>query len=312
RLVDWGHARRTPPRRRRPHPAGAAPLPHLRDRDRRLPAAARAHDGVPLRVRVGHRTRRPVRAPHAAAARAHRRRQPVDDHPHRPRLALRRLPRARLPALAARALQLPAVLLHRPRRDHPGAVVLLRGEGAQARGGATPRRGAGGGGRVSVDQPTEQRPVLVVDFGAQYAQLIARRVREAGVYSEIVPHTVGAEEIRAKNPVGIVLSGGPSSVYEEGSPSLDPAVLELGVPTLGICYGFQVMAQQLGGEVAKTGSREYGSTAVRLVGDGGGLLAGQPAEQIAWMSHGDSVVRAPDGFEVLASSEGTPVAAFAN
>ena len=165
---------------------------------------------------------------------------------------------------------------------------------------------------MSVDQPTEQRPVLVVDFGAQYAQLIARRVREAGVYSEIVPHTVGAEEIRAKNPVGIVLSGGPSSVYEEGSPSLDPAVLELGVPTLGICYGFQVMAQQLGGEVAKTGSREYGSTAVRLVGDGGGLLAGQPAEQIAWMSHGDSVVRAPDGFEVLASSEGTPVAAFAN
>jgi len=159
---------------------------------------------------------------------------------------------------------------------------------------------------------SSQRPVLVVDFGAQYAQLIARRVREAGVYSEIVPHTVTAEEIRAKNPVGIVLSGGPSSVYEEGSPDLDPEVLELGVPTLGICYGFQVMAQQLGGEVAKTGNREYGSTEVRLAGDGGTFLGGQPAEQIAWMSHGDSVVRAPEGFEVLASSDATPVAAFAD
>ena len=159
---------------------------------------------------------------------------------------------------------------------------------------------------------TSQRPVLVVDFGAQYAQLIARRVREAGVYSEIVPHTVTAEEIRARNPVGIVLSGGPSSVYEEGSPDLDTGILELGIPTMGICYGFQVMAQQLGGEVARTGNREYGSTAVRLAGAPSVFLDGQPAEQIAWMSHGDSVVRAPDGFEVLASSEATPVAAFAN
>ena len=161
---------------------------------------------------------------------------------------------------------------------------------------------------------TAQRPVLVVDFGAQYAQLIARRVREAGVYSEIVPHTITAEELAEKNPVGIVLSGGPSSVYEEGSPSLDEGILELGVPTLGICYGFQVMAQQLGGEVAKTGAREYGSTEVRLVAgtDGGTLLAEQPIEQVAWMSHGDSVVKAPDGFEVLAASDSTPVAAFAN
>ena len=161
---------------------------------------------------------------------------------------------------------------------------------------------------------TAQRPVLVVDFGAQYAQLIARRVREAGVYSEIVPHTISAEELAEKNPVGIVLSGGPSSVYEEGSPSLDEGILELGVPTLGICYGFQVMAQQLGGEVAKTGAREYGSTEVRLVAgtDGGTLLAEQPIEQVAWMSHGDSVVKAPEGFEVLAASDSTPVAAFAN
>lgn len=159
---------------------------------------------------------------------------------------------------------------------------------------------------------TEHRPVLVVDFGAQYAQLIARRVREAGVYSEIVPHSVTADEIRAKNPAGIVLSGGPSSVYEEGSPSLDPGILDLGVPVMGICYGFQVMAQQLGGEVARTGGREYGSTQVRLAGDPGVLLGGQPAEQTAWMSHGDSVVRAPEGFEVLASSDVTPVAAFGN
>jgi GMP synthase (glutamine-hydrolysing) len=159
---------------------------------------------------------------------------------------------------------------------------------------------------------TDARPVLVVDFGAQYAQLIARRVREADVYSEIVPHTVTAEEVRAKNPVGIVLSGGPSSVYEPGSPTLDPGILELGVPVMGICYGFQVMAQQLGGEVAKTGAREYGSTAVTLAEGESSLLGGQPLAQTTWMSHGDSVVRAPEGFAVLASSESTPVAAFAS
>ena len=105
--------------------------------------------------------------------------------------------------------------------------------------------------------------MLVVDFGAQYAQLIARRVREANVYSEIVPHTVTAAEVAAKRPSGIVLSGGPSSVYEEGAPQLDEAIFDLGVPVLGICYGFQVMATALGGEVAHTGQREYGSTAVR-------------------------------------------------
>jgi len=163
------------------------------------------------------------------------------------------------------------------------------------------------------EQPTEQRPVLVVDFGAQYAQLIARRVREASVYSEIVPHTITAEEVRAKNPVGIVLSGGPSSVYEQGAPALDEGILRLGVPTLGICYGFQVMAQQLGGEVAHTGHREYGSTAVTArTDDENALLAGQPEAQTVWMSHGDSVSRAPAGFEVLASTATTPVAAFAN
>ena len=159
---------------------------------------------------------------------------------------------------------------------------------------------------------TSQQPVLVVDFGAQYAQLIARRVREAGVYSEVVPHTITAAEVAARNPAALVLSGGPSSVYEPAAPSLDAGVLELGIPTLGICYGFQVMATQLGGEVAQTGQREYGATPVALVDDGGVLLAGSPAAQTVWMSHGDSVSRAPEGFQVLASSASTPVAAFAN
>lgn len=159
---------------------------------------------------------------------------------------------------------------------------------------------------------TDHRPVLVVDFGAQYAQLIARRVREASVYSEIVPHTITAEEVAAKNPVGIVLSGGPSSVYEPGSPTLDPGILQLGVPVMGICYGFQVMAQQLGGEVAKTGRREYGATTTTIHGDGGALLTEQPETQTTWMSHGDSVAKAPEGFQVLASTPDTPVAAFAS
>jgi len=163
------------------------------------------------------------------------------------------------------------------------------------------------------DQPeTSQRPVLVVDFGAQYAQLIARRVREAGVYSEIVPHDATAADISAKNPVGIILTGGPSSVYEEGAPRLDPDVLELGVPTLGICYGFQVMAQTLGGRVAHTGLREYGATDAVIAGDGGILLGGQPAEQNVWMSHGDQVAEAPEGFTVLAKTGATEVAAFGN
>ncbi len=137
-------------------------------------------------------------------------------------------------------------------------------------------------------------------------------MREANVYSEIVPHTISVDEIAARKPAGIVLSGGPSSVYEPGAPAVDPRIFELGVPVLGICYGFQAMAKALGGEVANTGLREYGSTAVTLAGDGGSLLGEQPAEQTVWMSHGDSVASAPQGFEVLASSGSTPVAAFAS
>ncbi len=162
------------------------------------------------------------------------------------------------------------------------------------------------------EQNTAHRPVLVVDFGAQYAQLIARRVREAGVYSEIVPHTITAAEVREMLPAGMFLSGGPSSVYADEAPGFDSEIFSLGIPTLGICYGFQVMARALGGEVAHTGRREYGSTDAVLSGDGGKLLSGQPADQTVWMSHGDSVSAAPDGFQVLASTASTPVAAFGN
>ncbi|MGO3796749.1 MAG: glutamine-hydrolyzing GMP synthase, partial [Pauljensenia sp.] len=155
------------------------------------------------------------------------------------------------------------------------------------------------------------RPVLVVDFGAQYAQLIARRVREASVYSEIVPHTMPVDEILAKDPAAIILSGGPSSVYAEGAPGIDPALFSAGVPVLGICYGFQAMAQALGGRVGRTGTREYGHTEVRIdEGAHSRLLAGTPAVQTVWMSHGDAVEQAPEGFTVTASTDQTPVAAF--
>nr|WP_279221341.1 glutamine-hydrolyzing GMP synthase [Actinomyces lilanjuaniae] len=152
-------------------------------------------------------------------------------------------------------------------------------------------------------------PVLVVDFGAQYAQLIARRVREASVYSEIVPHTMPVEEVLARRPAAVILSGGPSSVYASGAPRVDVALLEAGVPVLGICYGFQAMAQALGGRVGRTGTREYGHTTAR-VDPGSQLLAGTPAEQVVWMSHGDAVQAAPPGFVVSASTDQTPVAAF--
>ncbi|MGO4204394.1 glutamine-hydrolyzing GMP synthase [Rhodococcus sp. TAF43] len=159
-----------------------------------------------------------------------------------------------------------------------------------------------------MSETQQDRPVLVVDFGAQYAQLIARRVREAKVYSEVVPHTTTVEEIAAKKPLAVVLSGGPSSVYEEGAPQLDAALFDLGIPVFGICYGFQAMANALGGTVAHTGGREYGRTEMTV--SGGILHDGLPATQPVWMSHGDGVTAAPEGFEVTASSAGAPVAAF--
>ena len=125
----------------------------------------------------------------------------------------------------------------------------------------------------------QARPVLVVDFGAQYAQLIARRVREANVYSEVVPCTMSVSDMLAKDPAAIVLSGGPSSVYEEGAPSLDPALLEAGVPVFGMCYGFQAMVQASGGTVARTGLGEYGATPARITDVSSVLFNGQPDEQ---------------------------------
>ena len=155
-----------------------------------------------------------------------------------------------------------------------------------------------------------ERPVLVVDFGAQYAQLIARRVREANVYSEVVPHTMPVAEMLARDPAAIVLSGGPSSVYAEGAPTLDASLLTAGVPVFGMCYGFQAMVQTLGGTVAHTGLGEYGSTLATVSDLSSTLFNGQVAEQSVWMSHGDSVTEAPAGMKVTASSPGAPVAAF--
>jgi GMP synthase (glutamine-hydrolysing) len=156
-----------------------------------------------------------------------------------------------------------------------------------------------------------ERPVLVVDFGAQYAQLIARRVREAHVYSEIVPHTITAEEVAARNPAGIIFSGGPKSVHVEGAPAIDAGVYELGTPILGICYGAQLIAQQLpGGIVANTGIGEYGRTDLDVVHHGVVFGGGQPSHQQVWMSHFDSISTPPDGFTVTATTAQTPVAAM--
>ena len=154
------------------------------------------------------------------------------------------------------------------------------------------------------------RPVLVVDFGAQYAQLIARRVREANVYSEIVPHSMPVAEMLAKRPAAVILSGGPSSVYEPGAPQVDPALFAAGIPVFGICYGFQAMAVALHGEAKHTGLREFGGTPLTVTGEGGTLLRGLPVDQSVWMSHGDCVTAAPGGFTVTAASPGAPVAAF--
>jgi GMP synthase (glutamine-hydrolysing) len=158
------------------------------------------------------------------------------------------------------------------------------------------------------EAPVEDRPVLVVDLGGQYSQLIARRVREARVYSELVGHGVTAEQVRARRPLALVLSGGPASVYAEGAPHIDPAIFELGIPTLGICYGMQLMALDLGGAVERTGVSEFGKTALEA-GDGE-LFAGLPEEQTVWMSHRDSVTAPPAGARVTATSQSTPVAAF--
>jgi GMP synthase (glutamine-hydrolysing) len=160
-----------------------------------------------------------------------------------------------------------------------------------------------------VDRPTAVDEVVVLDYGGQYSQLIARRVRECGVFSELLPHHVGAEEVRKRKPKGLILSGGPASVYADGAPKLDPELLELGIPVLGICYGMQLLALKLGGKVEGAEVGEFGRSQL-TVRESGTLLAGLPMEQSCWMSHRDTVFEAPEGFTALASSTASPVAAF--
>jgi GMP synthase (glutamine-hydrolysing) len=162
---------------------------------------------------------------------------------------------------------------------------------------------------VAPQRRAPEGPVLVVDLGAQYAQLIARRIRECHVYSEIVPHDLTASEVAARRPAGVVLSGGPASVYEEGAPDVDPGLFELGVPVLGICYGHQLMARALGGEVAATGQREYGRTELRVAEPGVLLADLGPVEQV-WMSHGDAVTVAPESFRVTSRTQAIPIASM--
>jgi GMP synthase (glutamine-hydrolysing) len=160
-----------------------------------------------------------------------------------------------------------------------------------------------------VDVPRAVDEVVVLDYGGQYSQLIARRVRECGVFSELLPHHVGAEEVARRKPKGLILSGGPASVYADGAPKLDPQLLELGIPVLGICYGMQLVALKLGGRVEGAEVGEFGRSKL-TVHDHGQLLAGLPAEQSCWMSHRDTVFAPPPGFRALASSSESPVAAF--
>ena len=179
-------------------------------------------------------------------------------------------------------------------------------------------RSLGHGSSLPAEQPVEELAlergvatdeVVVLDYGGQYSQLIARRVRECGVFSELLPHHVGAEEVARRRPKGLILSGGPASVYAEGAPRLEPELLELGIPVLGICYGMQLVALSLGGRVEGAEVGEFGRSKL-TVREPGELLAGLPAEQSCWMSHRDTVFEAPAGFTALASSTASPVAAF--
>src|SRR5215472_10312237 len=166
---------------------------------------------------------------------------------------------------------------------------------------------AGQAGRA----PAASEEVVVLDYGGQYSQLIARRVRDCGVFSELLPHTVPVEEIAARKPRGIILSGGPASVYADGAPALDLGLLELGVPVMGICYGMQLLVHTLGGKVEQAEVGEFGRSELQ-VSEPGVLMKGLPREQTCWMSHRDTVYEPPPGFTALASSTGSPVAAVQN
>src|SRR3954452_3677681 len=162
---------------------------------------------------------------------------------------------------------------------------------------------------LEIRAPRRVDEVVVLDYGGQYSQLIARRVRELGVFSELLPHHVGAEEVRKRKPKGLILPGGPASVYAEGAPRLERELLELGIPVLGICYGMQLIATELGGRVEGAEIGEFGRSEL-TVREPGRLFAGLPAEQTCWMSHRDTVFAPPPGFTALASSSESPVAAF--
>lgn len=154
--------------------------------------------------------------------------------------------------------------------------------------------------------------ILVLDFGSQYNQLITRRIRDFGIYSELLSHKLGAEEIKAMNPKGIIFSGGPNSVYDDGAFEVDPAIYELGIPILGICYGMQLMSYNLGGKVESADDSEYGRADIEVVDDDAVMFKGLPKKQYVWMSHGDRVVEAPAGFKVVATSKNCPISAIAN
>jgi GMP synthase (glutamine-hydrolysing) len=167
------------------------------------------------------------------------------------------------------------------------------------------------GGPSAVSGAAAPETIVVLDFGGQYAQLIARRIRELNVYSVLLPHDTPWEEIAARRPVGIVLSGGPASVYDTDAPQADPRLWDAGIPVLGICYGVQLMAHELGGRVAPADRREYGPAVIRAASDEP-LLAGLPAEAPVWMSHGDSILEPPPGFRAIATTSSTPYAALAS
>jgi len=155
--------------------------------------------------------------------------------------------------------------------------------------------------------------IIVLDFGSQYNQLITRRIRDLGVYSELKAHTMSAAEIKAWGPKGIIFSGGPNSVYDEDALKVDPEIFNLGIPVLGICYGMQLMAYNLpGGKVESANNREYGRADIQVLSDDATLFEGTPKEQTVWMSHGDLVTQVPDGFERVATSENCPISAIQN
>ncbi len=164
---------------------------------------------------------------------------------------------------------------------------------------------------TTTDMTYNQEMIVVLDFGSQYNQLITRRIREFGVYSELHPHTITADEIKKMNVKGIVFSGGPNSVYEENAFKCDPQIFELGIPVLGICYGMQLMAMHLGGTVEKAKHREYGKAEIEVQTESK-LFATLPKKQIVWMSHGDLVTQVPNGFEIDATNPSCPIAAMSN